>query len=88
MKIRRASLVVALAVAMVVGGTLPASARANPTASCVGVAVSALASAGELSVAEFKGLADALGARNFGEFVSAGAQQHLGSVEACIPAAP
>ena len=79
-KARMRSAVTALSVAMLLAGGLPASATANPGASCVGIEVSTRASAGEMDVEFFKGLAETLGFP-FGEFTSEGARIH----GACIP---
>ena len=64
---------------------LPAAQAANHRASCVGLIVSAEASAGVLDVNAYKALAEAGGLSTFGEFVAGGAQVHLGSVEDCVP---
>jgi hypothetical protein len=63
---------------------LPAAhATANSKASCVGLIVSTEAPAGEFDVNNYKALAG--DSAPFGQFVSGGGHEHLGSVEACIP---
>jgi hypothetical protein len=80
---RFAMLFVAALVALTTG--LPAAQAANEKASCVGLIVSAGATAGDLDVNTYKDLAEALGYSTFGQFVAYGAQLHLGSPEACAP---
>ncbi|HEY9357028.1 MAG TPA: hypothetical protein VIQ52_12085 [Arthrobacter sp.] len=80
---RLAMLFTATLVALTLG--LPAAQAANHRASCVGLIVSAEASAGVLDVNVYKALADAGGFSTFGGFVKGGAQIHLGSAEACLP---
>ncbi len=71
-----------LTAACLAGTALPASAAANAKASCVGVIASTFA---PVDVEGFKAVAANLGFPNFGVFVAGGAQQHSGSVEACLP---
>jgi hypothetical protein len=86
----RAFVVAAIGGAILIAGALPAVAAANPGASCVGTVASTLAAHGGLNVNDvFKPLAEALGSRNFGEFVQGGARRHVGDVQQCIyPPAP
>ena len=85
-KVKRGIVVGALTLGMMLATVVPASAVANPKASCVGIVAST--TAGELDTSEVKALADALGAPNFGQFVAEGAKLHEGTVEACLPTAP
>jgi hypothetical protein len=87
---RRAVVVAAIGGAIVTAAALPTAAAANPGASCVGTVASTLAAHGDLNVNDvFKPLAEARGARNFGQFVQGGAQTHFGDVDECIsPPAP
>lgn len=80
---RFAMLFAATLVALTMG--LPAAQAANHHASCVGLIVSAEATAGVLDVNTYKAIAEAGGFATFGEFVKGGAQIHLGSAEACFP---
>ncbi len=81
----RALVVAALGGAILTAVALPAAAAANPGASCVGTVASTLAAHGGLNVnGVFKPLAEARGARNFGQFVQGGAQTHFGDVQQCI----
>lgn len=84
----RAVVVAAVGGGVLVAGALPAAAVADPRASCVATVTSTLAPQGALDVDEFKALAEALGAPNFGQFVRGGAQEHFGNLEECIPPAP
>lgn len=87
-RVKRRIVVGSLTAVMLLAGAVPASATADPEASCVGIIASELATAGELDVGEFMALADALGAPNFGLFVAGGAMLHEGSLEACLPPTP
>jgi hypothetical protein len=81
----RVLVVAAIGGGLLIGGALPAAAEANPGASCVGTVASTLAAHGGLDVNDvFKPLAEARGARNFGQFVEGGAQTHFGDVQQCI----
>jgi hypothetical protein len=83
--IRRFAMLVVAALLVVTTGLPAAHATANEKASCVGLIVSTEASAGELDVNTYKALAEALDYSTFGQFVADGAQEHLGSPEACLP---
>ena len=82
--ITRSALVGGLAMLLIGLGSVPASAAANPHASCVGTIVSNLAPAGRFAVQDFKDIA-ASGGVAFGEFVAGGARLHAGSLESCLP---
>lgn len=82
--VMRAAVVAALGAGVVLVGAGSASAAAAPEASCVGIIVSNLASAGALDVDDFKALAASEGVR-FGEFVSTGARLHEGDLASCLP---
>lgn len=85
----RAFVVAALGGVILTAVAVPATAAANPGASCVGTIASTLAPHGALDVnGVFKPLAEASGAPNFGQFVQGGAQTHLGDVQQCLPPAP
>ena len=82
---RTAALGSTLALSVVLLTAGPAAAAPSERASCVGLIVAPLASAGALDVDDFKVLAQESGARNFGAFVAGGARLHLGSSAACLP---
>lgn len=75
----------AAALLALAAGLPAAHASANGKASCVGLIVSAEATAGQLDVNTYKALAEAGGFSTFGQFVAGGAQIHLGSPGACLP---
>ena len=81
----RALVIGALGGAAALSSATPAAAAADPGASCVGVIVSNLAPQRMFDVNDFKALGEAFGAPTFGQFVSGGAREHLGSLEACVP---
>jgi hypothetical protein len=81
----RRSVVLCIAALAALAMGLPAAQAANHRASCVGLIVSTEARAGVLDVDVYKAVAEAGQLSTFGQFVSAGAQLHLGSAQVCAP---